>query len=56
MIAGTLTTFIVQSSSITVIVLLGLVNRGILRFDKALNVILGSEIETTITAQIVTFR
>jgi len=56
MIAGTLTTFTVQSSSITVITLLGLVNSGILRFDNALHVILGSEIGTTITAQIVAVK
>ena len=56
MIAGTLTTFTVQSSSITVITLLGLVNSGILRFDNALYVILGSEIGTTITAQIVAVK
>ena len=56
MITGTLTTVTVQSSSITVITLLGLVNSGILRFDNALNVILGCEIGTTITAQIVAVK
>lgn len=56
MIAGALTTFTVQSSSITVITLLGLVNSGILRFDNALYVMLGSEIGTTITAQIVAVK
>ena len=35
---------------------MGLVNSGILRFDNALNVILGCEIGTTITAQIVAVK
>lgn len=53
---GTAVTFLVQSSSITVLLLLGLVNAGILNLRQAVYVILGSEIGTTITAQIVAFK
>lgn len=53
---GTLVTFFVQSSSITVLLLLGMVNAGVLNLRQSVYVILGSEIGTTITAQIVAFK
>lgn len=53
---GTLVTFLVQSSSVTVLLLLGFVNAGIMNLRQAIFVMLGSEIGTTITAQIVAFR
>ena len=55
-VTGTVVTFTVQSSSVTVLLLLGLVNAGILNLRQAIYVILGSEIGTTITAQIVAFK
>lgn len=54
--SGTLVTFFVQSSSITVLLLLGMVNAGVMNLRQAVYVILGSEIGTTITAQIVAFK
>ncbi len=56
MAAGATTTFLVQSSSVTVLLLLGLVNAGIMKLNQAVYVILGSGIGTTITAQIVAFK
>lgn len=53
---GTLATFLVQSSSVTVLLLLGFVNAGIMNLRQAIFVMLGSEIGTTITAQIVAFK
>ena len=53
---GSLVTFLVQSSSVTVLLLLGMVNAGVLNLRQAVHVILGSEIGTTITAQIVAFK
>ena len=53
---GTLVTFLVQSSSVTVLLLLGFVNAGIMNLRQAIFVMLGSEIGTTITAQIVAFK
>ncbi|MDY0350083.1 MAG: Na/Pi cotransporter family protein [Desulfobulbaceae bacterium] len=55
-LTGAAVTFLVQSSSITVLLLLGLVNAGIMNLRQAVYVILGSEIGTTITAQIVAFK
>ncbi|MBM9605292.1 Na/Pi cotransporter family protein [Desulfopila inferna] len=56
MFTGTLVTFLVQSSSVTVLLLLGLVNAGVMKLRQAIFVILGSEIGTTFTAQIVAFK
>ncbi|MFW9907652.1 MAG: Na/Pi cotransporter family protein [Candidatus Thorarchaeota archaeon] len=53
--AGTAATFMTQSSSITVLTLIGFVNAGMMTFRQSVNVMLGSEIGTTITAQIVSF-
>ncbi len=53
---GASITFLVQSSSVTVLLLLGLVNAGIMNLKQAVFVILGSGIGTTITAQIVAFK
>lgn len=55
-LTGALVTFVVQSSSVTVLLLLGLVNAGIMNLRQSIYVILGSEIGTTITAQIVAFN
>jgi len=55
MAAGTATTFMTQSSSITVLTLIGFVNAGMMTFRQSVNVMLGSEIGTTITAQLVAF-
>jgi phosphate:Na+ symporter len=54
--AGTAATFMTQSSSITVLTLIGFVNAGMMTFRQSVNVMLGSEIGTTITAQLVSFE
>ncbi|MHA1136244.1 MAG: Na/Pi cotransporter family protein [Candidatus Thorarchaeota archaeon] len=53
--AGTAATLMTQSSSITVLTLIGFVNAGMMTFRQSVNVMLGSEIGTTITAQLVSF-
>jgi phosphate:Na+ symporter len=53
--AGTAATVMTQSSSITVLTLIGFVNAGMMTFRQSVNVMLGSEIGTTITAQLVAF-
>ncbi|MFW9803407.1 MAG: Na/Pi cotransporter family protein [Candidatus Thorarchaeota archaeon] len=55
MAAGTATTFMTQSSSITVLTLIGFVNAGMMTFRQSVNIMLGSEIGTTVTAQLVSF-
>ena len=56
MAAGTAATFMTQSSSITVLTLIGFVNAGMMTFSQSVNVMLGSEIGTTLTAQLVSFN
>ena len=53
---GTLITSIIQSSSATSVITIGLVNAGLLSLKQAISVIVGANIGTTITAQIVSFR
>ncbi len=56
MAAGTAATVMTQSSSITVLTLIGFVNAGLMTFRQSLNVMLGSEIGTTVVAQLISFR
>ncbi|NHI88025.1 MAG: Na/Pi cotransporter family protein [Candidatus Thorarchaeota archaeon] len=56
MVAGTAATTLTQSSSITVLTLIGFVNAGMMTFRQSVNVMLGSEIGTTVTAQLVSFN
>lgn len=49
---GTVTTAIVQSSSLTTVMVVGLVNAGVMSLGQATTVIMGANIGTTITAQI----
>jgi len=53
---GTAATLMTQSSSITVLTLIGFVNAGMMTFRQSVHVMLGSEIGTTITAQLVSFK
>ncbi|MFW9956554.1 MAG: Na/Pi cotransporter family protein [Candidatus Odinarchaeota archaeon] len=55
MAAGAAATVMTQSSSITVLTLIGFVNAGMMTFRQSVNVMLGSEIGTTVTAQLVSF-
>jgi len=56
MMVGALVTFLTQSSSITVLALIGLVNVGSLTLRQGMGILLGAEIGTTITAQLVAFK
>lgn len=53
--AGTLVTMIIQSSSATTVMIVGFVNAGIMNLTQAASVIIGANIGTTVTAQIVAF-
>ena len=52
-IVGALVTAIIQSSSATTVMVGGFVNAGIMTLPQAIGVIMGANIGTTITAQIV---
>ncbi len=55
-LVGTATATMLQSSSLTMIVLIGLINAGILTLKQGVGVMLGSEIGTTVTAQLIAFK
>ncbi len=54
-ITGAITTAVVQSSSATTVLVVGFVSAGLMSFVGSLGVILGSNIGTTVTAQVVAF-
>jgi phosphate:Na+ symporter len=53
---GAFTTAIIQSSSVTTVLLVGFISAGLMSFSQSIAVIMGSNIGTTITAQIVAFQ
>ena len=53
---GTIVTAIIQSSSATTVMVVSFVNAGLMSLAQATGVILGSNIGTTITAQMVSFK
>lgn len=53
---GALVTSLIQSSSATTIILVGLVNAGIVSLAQSASVVIGANIGTTITAQIIAFK
>ena len=56
LITGTFVTAVIQSSSVTTVMLVGFVTAGLMSLSQAIGVILGADIGTTITAQIVAFK
>ncbi|TYP56753.1 Na/Pi cotransporter family protein [Thermosediminibacter litoriperuensis] len=55
-LTGTLVTTIVQSSSATTVMVVGLVNAGLMDLMQATGVIMGANIGTTVTAQLIAFK
>lgn len=53
---GTIVTAVIQSSSATTVMVVSFVNAGLMSLIQATGVILGSNIGTTITAQMVSFK
>ncbi|SMP41764.1 Na/Pi cotransporter family protein [Anoxynatronum buryatiense] len=53
---GALVTAVVQSSSATTVMVVGFVNAGMMQLAQAASLIMGANIGTTITAQIITFK
>lgn len=54
-VVGAFVTAVVQSSSVTTVILVGFVGAGLMTLVQALGVIIGANIGTTLTAQIVAF-
>ena len=55
-LAGAGITAIIQSSSATTVMSVGLVNAGLMTLKQAIGVVIGANIGTTITAQIIAFK
>jgi len=55
-LVGIITTAIIQSSSATSVMTIGFVNSGLMTLKTAIGIIMGANIGTTITAQIIAFN
>ena len=55
-LVGTFVTTLVQSSSVTTVMVVGLVNAGLMELTQAIGVILGANIGTTITGWIIAIK
>ena len=55
-LAGTLVTAVIQSSSVTTVLLVGFVSAGLLSLSQSVGVIIGANVGTTVTAQIIAFK
>ena len=55
-LAGALITAVIQSSSATTVMVVGFVNAGLMSLYQAVGVIMGANIGTTITGQLITFK
>lgn len=55
-LAGALVTAVLQSSSATTVMVIGFVSAGLMSLPQAISVILGANIGTTMTAQIIAFK
>ena len=56
LLSGAGLTAVVQSSSVTTVMVVGFISSGLMTFSQSIGVILGANIGTTITAQIVAFK
>ncbi|HAJ94992.1 MAG TPA: hypothetical protein DCP02_02045, partial [Actinobacteria bacterium] len=55
-LVGVFTTMLIQSSSATSVMTIGFVNAGLITLRQAIGIVMGANIGTTITAQIVSFK
>ena len=55
-IVGAVVTAIIQSSSATTVMVVGFVNAGLMTLSQAVGVIMGANIGTTVTAQLIAFN
>lgn len=55
-LAGALTTAVLQSSSATTVMTIGFVSAGLMSLPQAISIILGANIGTTMTAQLMAFK
>jgi phosphate:Na+ symporter len=53
LITGAIVTAVIQSSSVTTVMLVGFVSAGLMSLSQTIGIVMGSNIGTTITAQVV---
>lgn len=55
-LAGAIVTAIIQSSSVTTVLVVGFISAGLMTLPQSIGVIIGANIGTTITAQLIAFK
>ncbi|MCB1087754.1 MAG: Na/Pi cotransporter family protein [Verrucomicrobiae bacterium] len=55
-VAGAATTAVIQSSSVTTVLVIGFISAGLMTLSQAIGVIMGANIGTAVTAQIAAFK
>ena len=55
-LAGAFVTSVIQSSSVTTVLVIGFVSAGLMSLSQSIGVIMGAEIGTTVTAQMLAFK
>lgn len=55
-LAGAAVTAVLQSSSATTVMIIGFVSAGLMKLPQAISVVLGANIGTTVTAQLIAFK
>ena len=55
-IVGAIVTTVIQSSSATTVMVIGFVNAGLMNLQQGIGIIMGANIGTTITAQLIAFQ
>lgn len=53
---GAALTFVIQSSSVTMVTTIGLINAGLLSLKQAIGIMLGANVGTTFTVQLISFE
>jgi phosphate:Na+ symporter len=53
---GAFVTAVIQSSSVTTVLVVGFITAGLMSFSQSIGIIMGANVGTTITAQIVAFK
>ncbi len=54
--AGALVTAVIQSSSVTTVLVVGFISAGLMNLTQSVGVIIGANVGTTVTAQIIAFK
>ncbi|SCA58000.1 NAD kinase [Candidatus Terasakiella magnetica] len=56
MFTGAFVTAIIQSSSVTTVLVVGFISAGLMKLSQSVGIIMGANVGTTITAQIIAFK